>query len=223
MEDRFDSNWNDLFSEQAMAGVKEAEDQDMDLLPRGRYGILFEKVETRVSKTSGIPYPHFQIRVEKGVKGTVNRVIFDDFFFSLPPANDPSFKERAEGLRSTLLRIKNHMGNERLAPADPKSKEAIEAWAKQLEGKRAVVRVMIAKARTDEATGAEYPAKNRLIWNSVAGYQSDVIDAKTGQRTGKTYEALLNEEIAAADSKGPASAKAATTAGSAFGRPQPRG
>lgn len=193
------------------------------VLPRfDYYTLIFEGMEARFGRDgSGTPALHFALRVINGPDGTIGKPVYDDFYVAIKREDrdgqmrsEAEFAKAKENLKLSFLRLRDHMKLEQVIPSGF-SKEALLQWGSQFIGREAIFALSLQKARTDQVTGNEYDARNRIIWRSCAAPDAEVLDKRTKQPTGQTYADKSVEEIAKFEAK-LTEAPGATKAG-AFG------
>lgn len=207
-------------------------------VPRFDYyvGEFTEHGKGGFTEANNKPRVRLGFRITEGPSGTVNKIVFDDMYFSVnsekydkktqgmvPRSSEEIAKATSEVL-ATLTRIANRLGLGIRTPAQP-SQSALDAYAAQFTGKQCVLAVSIEKARTykDRITGEQKTAdaRNRIVWRSIRAFGDEVKDAKGNTKPGVTALDEAREQIAKAEAK--AGGTAATGRGASGLASQPFG
>jgi len=170
-------------------------------IPRFDYYLLhFDEGKGELLGEKNAPAIQIQATVVEGPDGTVGRKVFDTLFLQVSPnkyvkedgnnVQVPKTKEEFEVSVERHLRNMTRVGRiGKFAVARPKSfmQADLQTYGMQFGldgGFEAIVAVSVSKARPD-GKGGEWPARNRIIWASMAALDDAELD-KADKPTGRS-------------------------------------
>ena len=177
-----DSQVDPAYMELLGTGLDDVDEPDREVgydpVPRfDMYHVKFQGAGSGFSKDKGTPYVRPTAVVVNGPQGTVGRIISDDIYLRVSDTirekdkttgevterpRTPDEREKAvDEIRKTLKRIAVRLKLDRPVPPSL-SEEGLKAYAVGFTDKEAILAIRVEKARGD------YPARNRIIWRSIA-------------------------------------------------------